>query len=227
MPDESPGKLSRTRGNNLTPRRKRKTLACNNCRRQKLRCDRVNPVCGRCLAGNSAGSCMYETALPNSDQLSPVVQAPSTSAEKTGHTDHASRNTSSPQLSRTTPHTTRIAGNLTLVGSAAPTDPTSQVEQSRESTPETLENRQPPELWSGYGQIGSVPPANYQISNESRVAPPSQADPMIFRGKLYATEYYGATHPISVIARVCFARVSRKAPTTADLYSFQSFNDLW
>lgn len=207
MPGESPENVSGTRGNNVAPRRKRKTLACNNCRRQKLRCDRVSPVCGRCLVGGSAGSCMYETALPNTDQRRPYVQAPSTSGEKSGHTEHASRNTSNPQLSRPASHTTRISGISTLAGSATPPDPTSQVEQSRRSTLETLENRQPSALWSGYGQIGSVPRANHQISNESRVAPPSQADPMIFRGRLYATEYYGATHPISVIARVCLATI--------------------
>ena len=227
MPGESPEKVSSTRGNNVAPRRKRKTLACNNCRRQKLRCDRVSPVCGRCLVGSSAGSCMYGTALPDSDPRRPYVQARSKSGEKTGYTEHASQNTLNPRSSKTASHTTRIPGSSTLAGSAAPPDPTSQVEQSRRSTPETLENRQPSALWSGYGQIGSVPRANQQISIESRVAPPSHADPMIFRGKLFATEYYGATHPISVIARVRLVTVPVKAPPTADLYSSQSFNDLW
>lgn len=41
-------------------KRKRKALSCYDCRRRKLKCDRVFPVCGRCKKGGVAATCTYD-----------------------------------------------------------------------------------------------------------------------------------------------------------------------
>jgi hypothetical protein len=48
-------------------KRNRKTLSCNNCRRQKLKCDRETPVCSRCGSTGNADSCTY--GRPETDLL--------------------------------------------------------------------------------------------------------------------------------------------------------------
>ncbi|PYH43066.1 uncharacterized protein BP01DRAFT_403012 [Aspergillus saccharolyticus JOP 1030-1] len=42
------------------PKRRRKALACYDCRRRKLKCDRAQPACGRCRKGGLADSCSYQ-----------------------------------------------------------------------------------------------------------------------------------------------------------------------
>lgn len=41
-------------------KRRRRTLACTQCRSRKLRCDREYPACGRCQKSKSASACTYE-----------------------------------------------------------------------------------------------------------------------------------------------------------------------
>jgi hypothetical protein len=43
-----------------TSRRQRAILSCNDCRRRKLRCNRLDP-CDRCIKGGIAESCAYGT----------------------------------------------------------------------------------------------------------------------------------------------------------------------
>jgi hypothetical protein len=47
------------RQNSPLLKRNRKTLSCNNCRRQKLKCDRETPACSRCGSTGNADSCTY------------------------------------------------------------------------------------------------------------------------------------------------------------------------
>ena len=41
-------------------RKKRKTLACYDCRRRKLKCDREYPACSRCVKSGHPETCLYE-----------------------------------------------------------------------------------------------------------------------------------------------------------------------
>lgn len=43
-----------------TRKRRRRTMACMQCRSRKLRCDREYPVCGRCQKGKNPEQCTYE-----------------------------------------------------------------------------------------------------------------------------------------------------------------------
>lgn len=50
----------RTDGQITKPKRNRRTFSCFFCREKKLRCDRVQPTCGRCQ--NSGNACDYASA---------------------------------------------------------------------------------------------------------------------------------------------------------------------
>lgn len=41
-------------------KRKRRTIACTQCRCRKLRCDREYPICGRCQKSKTPADCTYE-----------------------------------------------------------------------------------------------------------------------------------------------------------------------
>lgn len=57
----SPNAITQPRVPEERPRkRKRRTVACTQCRSRKLRCDREYPVCGRCQKSKSPASCTYE-----------------------------------------------------------------------------------------------------------------------------------------------------------------------
>lgn len=43
-------------------KRRRTALSCHDCRRRNLQCDRIYPACGRCVKGDHADSCTYDTA---------------------------------------------------------------------------------------------------------------------------------------------------------------------
>lgn len=51
-------------------RRKRKALSCLDCRRRKLKCDRVFPACSRCIKGGIADTCTYDLQGADDDQES-------------------------------------------------------------------------------------------------------------------------------------------------------------
>ncbi|KKY28175.1 putative c6 zinc finger domain containing protein [Phaeomoniella chlamydospora] len=42
-------------------KRRRKALSCVDCKRRKLKCDRIYPACGRCVRGGNPQSCRYTT----------------------------------------------------------------------------------------------------------------------------------------------------------------------
>lgn len=69
------------------------------------------------------------------------------------------------------------------------------------NTPETLENRQPSIMWRGQGP----PPGASDMTTPTRTteANSQKKETMIYRGKLFETQYFGPTHSISWGARVC------------------------
>ncbi|EAW09502.1 putative C6 transcription factor [Aspergillus clavatus NRRL 1] len=54
QPQETPGPEQRVR------KRRRRTMACTQCRSRKLRCDREYPACSRCLKSKTPTKCTYE-----------------------------------------------------------------------------------------------------------------------------------------------------------------------
>lgn len=61
-------------------KRRRRTVACVQCRSRKLRCDREYPSCGRCLKSKTPTKCTYEDGF--------LWQQPSTVSPSTGTTFH-------------------------------------------------------------------------------------------------------------------------------------------
>ena len=49
-------------------KRRRKVWACSECRRRKLQCDRLQPVCSRCVATGQQSSCTYQDEAPSGQQ---------------------------------------------------------------------------------------------------------------------------------------------------------------
>jgi hypothetical protein len=80
----------------------------------------------------------------------------------------------------------------------------------RENTPETLENRQPSIMWRGQG----LPPAPADVTAPTTAT--KKKELMIYRGKLFATQYYGPTHPISWGTRVCLTFPLASTPAVQD-----------
>src|ERR1700712_1744722 len=66
---------------NTDQKRKRKTFSCYDCRRKKLRCDRLYPTCGRCQSAGRASSCAYES------QQSDFESDPNLTLSKPGRSD--------------------------------------------------------------------------------------------------------------------------------------------
>lgn len=65
---QRPGSPPWERGDRGHFRKKRKTLACYDCRRRKLKCDREFPACTRCVKSGHPETCLYEdTASDNGD----------------------------------------------------------------------------------------------------------------------------------------------------------------
>ncbi|QKX62925.1 uncharacterized protein TRUGW13939_10093 [Talaromyces rugulosus] len=62
-------------------KRRRRTVACTQCRTRKLKCDREYPTCGRCLKSRTPGRCTYEDSfvwqqpktVPSSSSTSPAA----------------------------------------------------------------------------------------------------------------------------------------------------------
>ncbi|KAH7074655.1 hypothetical protein BKA63DRAFT_414367 [Paraphoma chrysanthemicola] len=77
---------------NLTrkQRRQRAILSCNDCRRRKLKCDRLSP-CNRCIKGGITDSCAYgvdvHTIAPEGDQNGPRKKQRTYSARPRRSTD--------------------------------------------------------------------------------------------------------------------------------------------
>lgn len=68
-------------------KRRRRTVACTQCRSRKLRCDREYPVCGRCVKSRTPGKCTYEDGI--------LWQQPSTVSSTAFNPDRHDNNNSS------------------------------------------------------------------------------------------------------------------------------------
>jgi hypothetical protein len=80
-----------------------------------------------------------------------------------------------------------------------------------EDPPETLENRQPSIMWRGQGPPSAT--TDMTAPTKTTKIDSQKKEIMIYRGKLFETQYFGPTHPISWGARVCF--VPQQPPSPA------------
>ena len=207
-------------------KRKRKALSCYDCRRRKLGCDREFPACSRCRKSGQANSCTYEPgASDHKDQgdgekPSAATNVPVVTAFEI---DKSRRKLPSAPNSQTT--TEPFAGGyLSKVTWQA-----RRIAQL-ESRLAALEAHKPSAIWQCFGEVDSVAKPNEDTEKRTNTnsalfltspRPECSAETILFRGKNYKTQYYGGSHPTSLIAHVRTPFVLRIRSTK--LLSFLNF----
>lgn len=89
-----------------TRKRRRRTMACMQCRSRKLRCDREYPVCGRCQKGKNPEQCTYEDGFlwqqPNTVPATTVFSgtAPAAGGGSGGGGEGTTSTTASPTIAK-------------------------------------------------------------------------------------------------------------------------------
>lgn len=185
-------------------KRRRKALSCVDCKRRKLKCDRMYPACGRCIKGGYAQSCQYSSldgvTVADDQDLSdddedaeeqPAVQAKSqASPERPEKTTSVLANDFTTTLPRA-----RQAGNTTSSVTA--------LLRSQEEKIQRLENR-----IAGLEKLVNTPPSSditssfmpplaglQPLTNDIRdkAVDEQNLELMLFRGKGYRTQFHGQT----------------------------------
>lgn len=173
-------------------RRQRAILSCNDCRRRKLKCDRLSP-CDRCIKGDIAGSCVYGLEAHSNvseepygrlakKRRRPFTRPPSSAfseeREIIGSNQDVFSGDDNSRINDLNRHLERDAAHLQ--------QPLTKEENARRDQVEFLA-RSP------------------DLKNISR---PSAVMGMI-KGRSYGTVFYGASSPMSVVAHVSCTHILR------------------
>jgi hypothetical protein len=173
MPTQDSQANAATRDQSLVGHRKRKrrTLACSLCRRRKLKCDQILPICGRCLKSGNA-SCSYE-----SDDGLDNCLATENGLQRNGmrFRPRSDMNRDSSVIEQTKEKS--LAGLVTYNAS-----PRGANTYDREVTASGRRNE---------STTITGPHTTLQYP-----------ETMLFRGREFATEFYGTTSPISALIHV-------------------------
>ncbi|KAF2664136.1 hypothetical protein BT63DRAFT_429676 [Microthyrium microscopicum] len=151
-----------------TRKRKRRTLACDTCHQRKLKCDQGVPACGRCI--KSKTSCSYSNGQD--------IQA-----EKSSHNSWTANDARS-QIEAVS----RLKFNKTK----------SSADSLSARSMTSVSNGIP--IVGGQRPIDHVPRSNEQMVHslhENSGSDPRRPETMLFKGKEFATQYFGATNPTS------------------------------
>ena len=178
------------------PKRRRIAFSCGSCRRRKLRCDRVFPSCSRCQKGGHPESCTYdseavESALThfpeernrtrdlsavNGSGASRVIHRPSSVAPSYGADEGAEKR---PQFQ----------SEDTMARPYAQEERIRQLEYRIIGLEKAAHDARSPERTQIEPMTCSVPKAAVDKD-------------MIFRGKDFKTQFYGASHHMSYLSHV-------------------------
>jgi len=168
------------------PRRQRAILSCNDCRRRKLRCDRLDP-CNRCIKGGIADSCAYGPGAHGTP-----------SEERRGHSAKRIRKI----IGRR--QTSNVAESLHESGSEVSVLESTEPISSR-GTYKQADDRQSTEL----PNLPQTPVAEPRDQVEFLAKSPdlkgvsySSAAVGMLSGRTYGTQFHGASSVWSVVAHV-------------------------
>ena len=184
------------------PKRRRIAFSCGDCRRRKLRCDRVFPSCGRCQKGGRPETCTYdseavESALThfpeernrtrdfstaNSFGAPRVIHRPSSVAPSFGADEGAEKRP-------------RFQSEDTAARLYAQEERIRQLEYRIIGLEKATHDTRNPE----------------RIRTEPKLYPDPKAavdEDMIFRGKDFKTQFYGASHHTSYLSHVRWTNFS-------------------
>ena len=178
------------------PKRRRIAFSCGDCRRRKLRCDRVYPSCSRCQKGGHPESCTYDSEAVESA----LTHFPE---ERNRTRDLSTANGFGP--SRGIHRPSSVAPSFGVDGGAE-----KRPQFQSEDTAARLYAQEERIRQLEYRIIG-LEKANHDASSPegTRLEPRSYSDPkaavdkdMIFRGKNFKTQFYGASHHTSFLSHV-------------------------
>ena len=109
-------------------KRRRRTMACTQCRSRKLRCDREYPICGRCQKSKTPAQCIYEDGFlwqqPNTVPATTVFSGSAVGGEGGGGGTTTSTNTTTSNTAPGPASTVPPEANITKNASSA-TNPAS------------------------------------------------------------------------------------------------------
>ena len=189
-----------------TPASKRRRIAfsCLDCRRRKLKCDRIYPSCTRCQKGGQPQNCTYDTEAVDTLNQS--------SGERTGSARDFS---SSGGLPRAVPRLPSVARSFAgddgdeIIPTRQPDDATARL-YAQDERIRQLENRiiGLERVTNGNGRVhwprSTRSPELTQAELKPSLDPREAVDKesMIFRGKGFKTQFYGASYHMSYLSHV-------------------------
>ena len=189
-----------------TPASKRRRIAfsCLDCRRRKLKCDRIYPSCTRCQKGGQPQNCTYDTEAVDTLNQS--------SGEKTGSARDYS---SSGGLPRAVPRLPSVARSFAgddgdeIIHTRQPDNSTARL-YAQDERIRQLENRiiGLERITNGNGRVhwprSTRSPELTQAELNPSLDPREAVDKesMIFRGKGFKTQFYGASYHMSYLSHV-------------------------
>ena len=179
------------------PKRRRIAFSCFNCRRRKLRCDRVFPSCSRCQKGGDPESCTYDSGAVES-ALTHI------SAERNRTRDFSTA--SNYGASRTGPRLPSVARSFVADegegrGPRTPSVDTAARLYAQEERIRQLEFRITG-LEKANCDTRSSERSQAELSLYSSPRAAVDKEAMIFRGKSFRTQFYGASCHTSYLSHV-------------------------
>ena len=187
-------------GHDDTPAAKRRRIAfsCFDCRRRKLKCDRLFPSCTRCQKGGHPETCTYD---------SEAVESATTQSIGDRNRTHASSTEIGHGTSRAVPRLPSVARSFAA-------------DERQEGYPRTHSEDTIARLYDQEERIrqlecriiglekathgarspGHTPAAELNLHSTPRA--PVDNEAMIFRGRNFKTQFYGASHPTSYLSHV-------------------------
>ncbi|PWY92646.1 hypothetical protein BO70DRAFT_357790 [Aspergillus heteromorphus CBS 117.55] len=130
-PDSDPPQLDSQHQQPRVRKRRRRTMACMQCRSRKLRCDREYPICSRCQKSKTPSRCTYEDGF--------LWQQPNTVASPVFSDRGPTTTVQMPPADRATAHPTPDSGISSVPSRCQPSAPGARpVEEKRDKFLETV-----------------------------------------------------------------------------------------
>ena len=170
----------------LASKRRRIALACLDCRRRKLKCDRTYPACTRCQKRGHADGCTYDP-----DAIEVVS------------TGEGQRTNESRDATIVTNGAKSLAGPISFVHHHQLDTDDSAIGRMQLHIHQ-LENRiiGLERVTNGGRQCSEINPGKGKGIDGSDETEPEDKEMMMFRGKSFKTSFYGASHHTSYLSHV-------------------------
>ncbi len=194
--DSAPNDHSPQDDTQPSSKRRRIALACLDCRRRKLKCDRLFPACTRCQRGGHSDTCTYDAdaiemvASPASmekirtapmhreNAIPDVNQLPKQPATPNSFVQHHGFDTDNSSIGRLQTHIYQLENRLIGL---------ERILHGSRHWPEKSRR---------------VDPTKDAHLNALRDPDPDVEELMMFRGSSFKTQFYGATHHTSSLSHV-------------------------